>query len=134
MPESSYVRENEPSHKFEFAEDVERELVELDKKGIDVNQELRRFLEDRKQYIHDEKERLGRLAEQSDSAQRYIPVEVRKILKEEYGKKCSMNGCTKPSVEIHHLQRFGYVRRHDPRFMAPLCREHHQIAPKGHLC
>lgn len=122
------VQKNEPSHQFILSEDVERELADLQERGVDMNQELREFLARRKQYVHDEKERLGELAGQDGLAKRYVPVGVRKSIQREYGNRCSIPSCNKPSREIHHLQRFGYVRRHDPRLMAPLCREHHQIA------
>src|SRR3989338_746813 len=62
------------------------------------------------------------------TASRYIPVQIRKILHEEYGDKCSITTCQKTAAETHHVQRFGLSQNHDPRFLAPLCREHHIIA------
>ncbi len=129
IPDSPYVRKIELPHQFILAKDIEEELEELHNRGIDVNDELRLFLTQRREHIDNEKVRLGELADEQLSVPgRYISVAIRNILKEEYGNKCSINGCNKPSNDIHHLQRFGYVRRHDPRLMAPLCREHHQIA------
>lgn len=59
---------------------------------------------------------------------RYIPVQIKKILLEEYGDKCSIATCHKPSETIHHTQRFSLSKNHDPRFLAPLCSDHHVIA------
>ncbi|MCX6733189.1 MAG: hypothetical protein NTX63_00035 [Candidatus Peregrinibacteria bacterium] len=129
MPDSPYVRRVELPHQFILAEDVEGELQRLHHKGIDVNGELRLYLIQRKECIDNEKMRLGVLANERKSVSgRYIPIDIKNILKKEYGKICSIDACNKPSNDIHHLQRFGYVRQHNPQFMAPLCREHHQIA------
>jgi len=57
--------------------------------------------------------------EAKPASSRYISVTVRKILHEEYGDRCSIRGCGKPSSQIHHAQRFALAGRHDPRYMAP---------------
>ncbi len=31
-------------------------------------------------------------------------------------------------AEIHHTQRFSLASTHDPHYLAPLCKEHHQLA------
>jgi len=59
---------------------------------------------------------------------RYIPVETRKILKAEYGTKCAIPHCQKPSKTIHHTARFAISQSHNPYYLAPICREHHNIA------
>jgi hypothetical protein len=59
---------------------------------------------------------------------RYIPVEIRRHLRKKYGTKCSIRTCTKPAEHIHHTQRFALSQGHDPRYLAPLCKEHHEIA------
>ena len=107
-------------------EEVGKELLELREKGIDIDAELRLFLEQRKAQIEAQKEAIGENCQETDS--RYVPQAVRDILQKEYGTKCSMPGCTRPSEELHHTQRFSLAKRHDPRYMALLCNPHHQIA------
>jgi len=110
--------------KLELAPDVIEKLSELQSKGIDVNQLLREFLEQRRLDIAREKEELGAMPAKS----RYIPVQIRRHLKKEYGKKCSIETCAKPAVVVHHTQRFALTANHNPKYLAPLCREHHAIA------
>lgn len=107
-------------------QEVAQELLAMREKGIDIDSELKLFLEQRKTQIEQEKETLGEQCEETKS--RYIPKDVRNILTKEYGTKCSMPGCTNLSEEIHHTQRWSMSQKHDPRYMAPLCYEHHQIA------
>jgi hypothetical protein len=59
---------------------------------------------------------------------RYISVRVKKILADEHGTKCSIQNCRRDSEQIHHTRRFALTQSHDPRYLAPLCREHHLIA------
>ncbi len=65
---------------------------------------------------------------QSKPTSRYIPAHIKKIVRLEHGVKCSIPHCNKPANIIHHTQRFALSQNHDPRFLAPLCREHHQLA------
>lgn len=116
----------ELDHKLELAEDVERELAELQGKGIDIDAELRLFLEQRKMQIEQQKETVGESCKETDK--RHIPQRIRDLLAKEYGTKCSIKTCKKPSEEIHHAQRWSLSRNHDPRYLAPLCKEHHQVA------
>lgn len=104
--------------------DVLEELLVLQGKGIDINQLLREFLEWRKLEIAREKEELSTIPAKS----RYIPVKIRRHLEKEYGKLCSINGCQKLSTTIHHTQRFALAGTHNPKYLAPLCYEHHMIA------
>jgi len=160
---------------FKLANDVKKELEELNSKGIDVNEFLRKALKQRKQEIEEKKEeiakellnkasenRIGKTTkgstkdsfthEKNDAREptstnqtrekngltnpndvsrqpsRYIPAKVKQILKEEHGTKCSIPNCTKPAGVLHHTQKFGLAHSHDPRFLAPLCHEHHVIA------
>ncbi len=125
-PNFVHVNKSEPDHKLALAEDVEEGLAELQSRGIDIDAELRLFLEQRKVQIEAEKEKIGESCSETNS--RYVPKEVRDVLAKEYGTKCSVPGCVRPSEELHHTQRFSMSKRHDPRYMALLCREHHQIA------
>jgi hypothetical protein len=114
--------------------DVKEKLLRLQKQGIDVNQFLRDALEKRKEDIEKKKseivrEQIGRQSSKR-KASRYLSVKVRQVLKDEFGTKCSISSCYKPAKVVHHTQRFSLRPVHDPRFLAPLCEEHHEIAHK----
>lgn len=108
-----------------LADDVKSELVELQQKGIDINDLLREFLQNRKLDIAQEKEKI---ATEIRVRSRYIPVKIKKLLHQEHGTKCSIKTCSRLAETIHHTQRFALAGTHDPNFLAPLCREHHVIA------
>jgi hypothetical protein len=116
--------------------DVLKELLELQEKDIDINLIIRKMLNERKAEIAEEKEKIAEEVlqksavrkQQGKKPSRYIPVKVRNILKAENGTKCSIPGCNKPAKEKHHTQRFALSGTNDPRYMAPLCQEHHIIA------
>ncbi len=132
------------THKLELAEDVENELAELQRKGLDVNELLREFLRRREEDIVEEKEKIvkeiinnelagscisGRIGcPQTKKPSRYIRVKVRGIIQKEHGTKCSIPHCDKPAKVIHHSQRFALAGTHNPYYLAPLCVEHHKIA------
>ncbi len=110
-------------------QDVAEKLEELRKKGIDVNQELRDFLEQRKQEIEQEKDQIAHeLATQDKPQTRYIPARTKKVIQKEHGNICSRTGCNKPAVDIHHQKRWGVDPTNDPHYLSPLCEEHHEIA------
>ncbi|MBI4994717.1 hypothetical protein HZC21_03675 [Candidatus Peregrinibacteria bacterium] len=122
---------------FELADDIKEQFNELNLKGIDVNELLREMLKQRREKIAEEKETLAK--EQTQRAEsviqntlrpasRHIPEKIKKILREEHGKKCSISTCQKPAETIHHMQRFSLSQNHDPRVLAPLCKEHHIMA------
>jgi hypothetical protein len=111
---------------FELAEDITAELNELHSKGINVNEVLRKMLKQRREKIAKTKDEIAETAQ--PTASRYIPVKIKKILQKEYGDKCSISTCQKPSKTIHHSQRFSLSQNHNPKFLAPLCHDHHVIA------
>lgn len=111
---------------FEFSDEVIEQLNELNTKGIDPNEIILELLKKRKKEIELEKERIAEKLNQTKS--HYIPKKIKKLLEKEHGTKCSIKNCNKPSKEIHHTQRFILSKTHDPRFLAPLCREHHILA------
>lgn len=121
--ESKSVRAHK-SEDLDLAPDVLSELLELQRKGIDVNQALREFLEKRKLEIAHEKEVLSAAPAKS----RHIPVRIRRHLEKEFGTLCSIDHCRRPARVIHHAQRFALTASHNPKYLAPLCREHHAIA------
>ena len=131
------VKESVPGHKPEqkniFAQDglqlekdVETELKGLQNKGIDINAELRLFLQQRKEKIEQEKESIAQ--ELPEQQKRYIPARIRKLIMQEHGTKCAINNCHKPSQQLHHTTRYALTQQHNPNYLAPLCAQHHQIA------
>lgn len=126
---------------FEISDEVVRELNQLNSLGHDPNKIILELLQKRKEDIARKKEELAQEAiEQMEAKKaalepgvepktsRYISVKVLAVLREEYGSKCSIPSCCKPSQEKHHSQRIALVGIHDPRYMAPMCKEHHQLA------
>ncbi len=111
---------------FELSTDVIEELNRLNRDGHEVNVLLSKLLSQRRERIQQQKEELTKELKQTNS--RYRPVKVQRLLKEEYGEKCSIPHCAKLAEEIHHTQRFSLSRTHDPRYLAPLCKAHHQLA------
>jgi hypothetical protein len=119
-----------------LSSEVKEKLLELIKKRIDINKIFLEFLENREAGIAEAKEEIAaEVLQKSDERKkqgkkpsRYIPAKVRDILKAEHGEKCSIPGCNKPAREKHHTQRFALAGTNDPRYMAPLCEEHHIIA------
>ncbi len=106
--------------------DIGEQLQNLQERGIDINAELRVFLEQRKREIQQEKEEIA--ATCGPTSSRYIPAKIRNVIGKEYGMKCSRTGCNKPSVDTHHEKRWSLDPTHDPHYLAPLCEEHHEIA------
>lgn len=125
-PEPLFEEKVVRAHNFELSEEVVQELNRLSEQGQDVNAILLELLQGRRAAIEEKKVALAEETQVTDS--RYIPVAIRRVLKEEHGSKCSMPTCARPAQEIHHTQRFSLARTHDPHYLAPLCREHHQLA------
>ncbi len=117
-----------PGQTLNLDSDVEEELLELQGKGVDVNELLREFLEKRRQEIAQEKEELVAEMGVVPAKSRYIPVKIRRHLQKEHGDMCTIAGCRKSAREIHHTQRFALASNHNPKYLAPVCREHHAIA------
>jgi len=124
---------------LELDDDVKTELIEMKKKGIDVNQLLREFLHERNKKLAREKSRVveKQIRERDDRAiigmpaNRYVPMEVRKIIVKEFGNKCSTSGCQRFAENLHHEKIFAIDQCHDPRYLKPLCRGHHELAHAG---
>ena len=119
--------------------DVEKELLEMQTKNIDVNGLLREFLRNRNEKLDKRKQEVAEKQERARDdraiigfpAKRYVPVVVRKIVHEEFGDKCSVAGCMRPAENLHHEKDFAKNQCHDPRYFKPLCRGHHELAHAG---
>ncbi len=140
-----------PGQTLEITIEVHQKLFELQQKGLDLNQLLLEFLKKREEEIAERKERITEevlrkeekkalieeevLQSSPQKARKksrpYIIKAVRQILHDEHGTKCSIKNCQKLAETIHHTQRFALSGSHDPHYLAPLCKEHHEIA---HAC
>ncbi|MFA6305558.1 MAG: hypothetical protein WC651_02400 [Candidatus Gracilibacteria bacterium] len=126
---------NREENVLNLSPEVRQKLLELQQKGIDINDLLFEFLKTREQEIAQKKEEISQeiLSENSPKTpssgpSRHIPVSVKKILYLEHGTKCSVRNCQKPSTQIHHVRRFSAVPSHNPYYLAPLCKAHHELA------
>jgi len=124
---------------LELDEDVKKELIEMKKKGTDVNQVLRVFLRERKEKLEQEKSEVAekQMREREDRAiigmpaNRYIPVEVRRVVINEFGNRCCVPGCEKVAENLHHENGFAIDQSHNPRYLKPMCKGHHELAHAG---
>ena len=148
LQENNFIEKLMPGHhgngkltipqELNLSAEVSQKLLELQQKGIDLNALLIEFLKKRDLDIAQKKEKLSAEAKPTNS--HYIFTEVRAVLDEEHGEKCSIKTCSKPAEHIYHEQRFALAKIHDPKYLAPLCsplarfdalascKEHHQIA------
>jgi hypothetical protein len=132
-----------------MSDELKTMLLEMVEKGMDLNGILIDLLKRREAEIEVEKEELAqRAGAERESGvvrgaannlkgdrptpgrtfSRYISVRVKKVLALEHGKKCAAPACGRDAAVIHHTARFALAGAHDPRYLAPLCREHHLIA------
>lgn len=115
-----------------LSSEVKQKLLELQQKGIDINELILNTLEKRDQEIADLKDKIE--AEQVGRASsRYVPVEITRLIKKEHGTKCSVPGCMREAEQIHHEIPFVMLKNHNPSLLKPLCREHHLIAHSTHF-
>lgn len=120
-----------------------QKMLELQEKGIDLNNLIAEMLGRREAEIAQQKKQIAeemggktdmKQDRESSKPSRYIPVKIKRIITLEHGTKCSIPTCTKSSRPIHHTQRFGLMQHaapqlaHNPYYLAPLCKEHHTIA------
>lgn len=133
-------------HTLTLSPEVHQKLLELQQKGLDVNQILLEFLQKRELEIAQKKEQISEKVLQNEAkteeirdyilaipsvlkrqARPHIPAAIRKILHEEFGTKCSIKFCQKRAENIHHTLPFSLGKTNDPRFLVPLCKEHHEL-------
>ncbi len=126
-----------PEKELQLSSEVKQQLLELQEKGLDLNQLLQEFLNRRKEELEQAKEDAAKelinrqaesLCKDQNQPSRYISMKIKKLITQEFGTKCSMPTCQKLSENIHHTQRFSLAHTHDPRYLAPMCKEHHLIA------
>ena len=117
-------------------QDIEKELFEMQGKGIDINAFLRQCLQKRKEKIAQQKEQLAqKIAHKEEEKDligmpisRHIPAKIKNIIIKEFGTKCAHANCKNSAQQIHHRKQFAVFNTHDPRFLQPLCAAHHELA------
>ncbi len=114
-----------PGQDLHLSEEVTARLQELQSKGIDLDTLLTEFLDQREGKIAEEKEAISE--DLSRARSRHVPVRIQRIIRKVHGSKCSIQTCHRPAEQLHHTQTFGLSHRHDPHYLAPLCKAHHQI-------
>ncbi|PJC38560.1 hypothetical protein CO044_04370 [Candidatus Peregrinibacteria bacterium CG_4_9_14_0_2_um_filter_38_9] len=63
------------------------------------------------------------------TASRYIPVAVKKLVLQKSKGRCEYNGCNRPIDNLHHLDGYSKTKNHDN--LVGLCEIHHQFAHNG---
>ena len=62
---------------------------------------------------------------------RYIPVKIKRHVIRKTSGKCTFPGCKKEHTSLHHTQRFGLEKIHDPDRLVPLCDAHEKLMHLG---
>jgi len=136
LQKSFFEDKNMPGHVLQLSPEVREKLFELQQKGIDINNLLLEFLQKREEKIAEKKKEIREKVlqkEEEKPATKHVPIVVRRVFQMEYGKKCSIKNCHKQAVHIHHTQRFSVSQSHDPKYLVPLCKEHHEQAHAADL-
>lgn len=113
--------------KIHFNQLTEQRLKELQQKGFDLNELINPLLDQREEQLAHKKSALIEKYKNKTSP-RHIPKEIQDLISQEYGNACAVPNCSKPKYETHHLLPFALAQNHNPLFLVPLCKAHHQIA------
>ena len=133
---------DEKKKELNLSEDVLNQLLELQSKGIDIDEVVRGAFKKREEELVTDKYEAAKNTESKEHTrkdeaardgrkyvpQRYINAQTKKLLEKEHGTKCAVPTCVKDSEHIHHTARFGLTESNNPYFLAPLCKSHHDIA------
>lgn len=141
--------------------EVAEKLMELKRKGLDVNSILSELLARREREMAEEERRLeerivgkgkpevkipaevmtqaeGGLAKErrpvvdgAGGRSRYVTRAVKRLVIAKFGDKCAVSGCGRVAVEWHHLRPFAWGGGQSPGNLQPLCRGHHQLEHSG---
>jgi len=133
VPQSTQEQETLPNgnstSSLKITPELESRLLKLQNDGHDISELITKLLDQRDKEIAERKQEQATKPQTSPKPPtRYIPAAIRKTLKEEYGTKCAIPHCKNHSRTIHHTARFALAQNHNPYFLAPLCKEHHDIA------
>lgn len=65
------------------------------------------------------------------TSSRHIPVRIQRHVNERTGGLCAYPGCTRVATSLHHTQRWGLEKVHDPARLHGLCDGHERLAHLG---
>lgn len=116
------------SNELKLSTNMRQRLLALQNKGIHLEELLEDFLNQREEGIQRQKQLVIEEIKRGVKSSRYIPAKIKHLLKQEHGEKCAYEQCANKAVLIHHSRRFGLSPDHNPLFLAPLCKQHHEIA------
>lgn len=116
------------SNELHLSSNIRQRLLVLQNKGINLEELIEEFLDQREKHIQDEKQEMGEESNKSPERSRYIPARVKAVLQQEFGTKCAQEKCPNKATNIHHTRRFALNSSHNPLYLAPLCKSHHEIA------
>ncbi len=68
------------------------------------------------------------LPEVVKTSSRHIPLHIQRQVRSRSGGLCAYPGCVKVATSLHHTQRWGLEKVHDPARLHGLCTEHERLA------
>ncbi len=118
-----------------LSEEVKQKLIKISEQGHDINEILMNLLAKREEEIDGSIEEIGEEVQLEQEKKaiismptgRYVPAKIRKVVVEKYGHKCSEENCKNIANRLHHENEFAKWKTHDPRYLRPLCKEHHEL-------
>ncbi len=119
-----------------LSDEMKERLIELSEKGHDINKLLSSLFEKREQEIEQKMTDISQKQTEEEAVKtpaRHIPTAIRKNIKEKYGTKCCVPNCIHPAAQFHHEKPFARFKTHDPVYIKPLCRGHHELQHVGVL-
>lgn len=95
----------------------------------DWNELMQKFIDLYEKNLQSELEAEKPLKKVSNS--KYRPKSINSYVHKRSQGKCEFPNCTKPYKHLHHIDRFGSKREHDPDRIIALCEAHHKLAHRG---
>jgi len=62
---------------------------------------------------------------------RHIPAAIQRTVQQRTGGLCAYPSCARPATSLHHTQRWGLEKVHDPARLHALCTAHERLAHRG---
>lgn len=66
-----------------------------------------------------------------ENARRTIPLNIKKYVLKRCNGKCEFPNCQQKYTNLHHTNRYGSQKTHDPDQIIALCKAHHDLAHRG---
>jgi hypothetical protein len=99
--------------------------MEVLKKHVDFESAFERAIA----YMEQELERAA--PEPVKGSSRHIPVQVERFVQARTNGLCAYPGCERRATSLHHTQRWGLEKVHDPARLHGLCTPHERLAHLG---